>query len=322
MNENSRGQVDNFTGRWAVYVVPTINYAVKLTQSGLAWGLLLFPNKPFTGSICTTDMGPSVTSDHLDNVKPTCKVNNATAIKNAIPSYAQGMGTPTDYAMRAARDYLTHLSDGNPKYIILATDGVPSCTDGLYCVDLTCAGCTITAAQAAITEIAYTTAANILTYVVGIAVGGDSINGATSVEMNDTLNQMATTGGTQRAICAKGNLSCNAYYPANNRQQLTDALTKITSKLNSCTIPLTALPPDPTKVGVGINDGSGHVTQIFQTGHGDDSNGSWDYTDSSMQSITLTGAACEQVAQGTCGCLEIYYGCASVPTPQQGGLCM
>jgi Tfp pilus assembly protein PilX len=328
MNQNNQGELDSSgvpypTGRWAVYVAPIIKYEVNLTQSGLAWGLLLFPNDQ-TSPGCQVGMGPNLTVDHIDNVNPTCRVNNATAIQNAIPAYAKGQGTPTDYAMRAARDYLTNLSDGNPHYIILATDGTPTCKDATYCYAGTEFGCNnVSATQTAYQELTNTTNAGIFTYVVGVNIGGDQVSGASAISMNNVLNHMATLGGTAQGPCpandATGN--CHAYFPAYDQATLTDALNKIVAKLNSCVIPLTQLPPDPGKVGIGINDGSGHITQIRQRGHGDDSNGYWDYTDSTMQSITLGGAACNLVAQGNCGCLEIFYGCTGVPTLPPTGSC-
>ena len=333
MNQTNQGVLGSSPysdGRWATYVVPIIKYELDLTEAGLAWGLLKFPNDQsdiYKYTPCTPDPGPAVdTVNHIVMVNPTCKVNNATAIKSQIPAYAMGLGTPTDNGIRAATDYLTHLSDGNSHYILLATDGTPVCYNGYYCyVTSDNPHCTITARQSTYNEITNALNHNISTYVVGINTGGDQVSHVTATAMNDALNRMATLGGTAQAACPTNDTTgtCHAYYPADDQSSLTDALNKIVSKLNSCIIPLTAAPPDYTKVGVGINDGYGTVTQIFQKGHGDNStDGYWDYTDSNKTSITLGGNACNQLAQGTCGCVEIFFGCASVPViPTQGGSC-
>ena len=298
---------------------------VQNTQAGLKWGLLAFPKRPSIPGGCDTGSGP-VASD----VNPTCAVNNYTALSSAMPTPVNYNGTPTDYAVLAGTQYLRGIPDANPKYLLLATDGIPLCANGVYCpgdpatfpnASLPSCGSN-SAAKAAITAITTAASHSIKTYVVGIALGTDISTGLPAVVANDILNSMAVAGMTQQKTCAKGDASCQGYYPASDQATLLAALNKIVSKLNSCVVPLSAVPPDPTSVGLGINDGYGHVTQIHQKGHGDDANGSWDYTDSSKTSITLAGNACNIVAQGDCGCLELYYGCGGIiPTPQQGGTC-
>ena len=54
--------------------------------------------------------------------------NNATAVVNAINMTTdEGNGTPTGDAINASVTYLKTLTSTKPKYILLATDGEPSC---------------------------------------------------------------------------------------------------------------------------------------------------------------------------------------------------
>ena len=69
-------------------------------------------------------MAGSVTSNIDVQVAP----NNAAAVTAAITATTpDGNGTPTGDAINAAVAYLKKLTDTNPKYILLATDGEPSC---------------------------------------------------------------------------------------------------------------------------------------------------------------------------------------------------
>src|SRR5262249_44924715 len=76
-------------------------------------GLVFFPSRIFCGTSTTPNVpvGP----------------NTQSQIQAALNANSPGGATPTQAAERAATQYLLGLSDPNPKFIVLATDGDPNC---------------------------------------------------------------------------------------------------------------------------------------------------------------------------------------------------
>jgi hypothetical protein len=130
-------------------------------------------------------------------------------------------GTPTAEAIDAAVQYFNGANDGNTHYILVATDGEPSCNDPVASI---------------------TTAANmgIKTIVVGIGASGAAT----------TLTNMANAGGMPNTTPGQA-----AYYQVNNTADLVSALNKITGQLVSCTYPLSMVPANPDYVEIDDNNG-------------------------------------------------------------------
>ena len=100
-------------------VIPALKQVIMDTDAAVSWGLKVFPEGE--GSEC---IATSVTPNVVVPVAPM----NATNVISAIDStMALGNGTPTGDAVTAAFNYLKGLTSTNPKYILLATDGAPSC---------------------------------------------------------------------------------------------------------------------------------------------------------------------------------------------------
>jgi len=134
---------------------------------------------------------------------------------NAIPNF----NTPTRAAIDTSTAYLTKLSDGRSKYILLATDGEPNCAvDGPYPTspDL----------EATLQSIATSKAAGIAVFVIGVG------------PYTGNLNEMATRGGTGK------------FYPALSPQSLIAALQSIVGIVASCVYTMSSTPPDPNNLGV------------------------------------------------------------------------
>jgi hypothetical protein len=184
---------------------------VVMQVSTVDWGLLFFEPISGGGLGCNVSSTPDVA----------CGMNTATQVVNAINGTMPNGGTPTAEAIDAAVQYFNGANDGNTHYILVATDGEPSCNDPVASI---------------------TTAANmgIKTIVVGIGASGAAT----------TLTNMANAGGMPNTTPGQA-----AYYQVNNTADLVSALNKITGQLVSCTYPLSMVPANPDYVEIDDNNG-------------------------------------------------------------------
>jgi hypothetical protein len=175
------------------------------------------------------------------------------------------------------------LSDPNPKYLLVATDGEPNCAGGrLNSVDTNGA----TAAVAAAAE------ANIPTFIVGIAT-------TSSTTATSLLNAMAVAGGRAQSGAA------TQYYAVTDTGTLETTLKQIVAMAASCTISLQNVPSGEWTMAISATDESGQTVLIPSS-----STEGWVYPDpASKQSITLVGAACDRLKMGTYSNLQFVYTC-------------
>ena len=268
--------------KWAL-MTPAINTVVADTQAEVNWGIKFFADM---GSTCGVNANTVAV-----NVAP----NNATAIATAITGrtsanggVANGSRTPTRAGENAAVTYLTQLgmTEPNPKFIVLATDGSPNCpamgntdTD-----DTAGAVAAVTAARMA----------GIPTFVVGISAGG-------APEM--ALNMMAVEGGYPQMG------QPTQYYPVTSTAEFATVLRTLVGMASTCNF---SIPTPPTMDGttsredITVTGGSGTPTDPPITQ--DPTNG-WTYTDTTHTSITLHGTACDQVTAGTITTVTIIFNC-------------
>ena len=201
------------------------------TDAAVSWGLKMFPEG--TGSECVTG---SVTNNVVVPIAPM----NAAAVVGALndttnpATQPQGNGTPTGDAITAAFNYLKTLTSTNPKYILLATDGAPSC-----------AGTTkdsSTARTYAYTHVMDAASASppIYTFVVGVATNSSS--------ETSTLNMLADAGGRPRP----GLLT--HFYLGNTTSELTAALAPDHRTGGDLHVPA-----EPAAAGPERADEAGHV---------------------------------------------------------------
>jgi hypothetical protein len=246
-----------------------IEQVTKQTETTIRWGLKLFANN----NTCAVNAGAAV------DVGP----NNAAAIASAIGMNMPGGHTPTRLAETSGATYLMGLTDPNPKYILLATDGIPNCIPGgrsQTTVDST-------GAEQAVLDAAM---AGIPTFVVGVG----NVAGAVA-----TLTQMAINGGRPQTADPR-------YYPVSSTADLVSVLTTIGGQITSCTFALAMAPPDPTNIGV-YGDGARIPQDKTHT------NG-WDYG-AGMKSIELFGAACDNVKTGKTKGVQAVFGCPGQVIP-------
>ncbi len=276
-------KVDVGTGtRWA-NVSAAVQEVVTQTQADVAWGLKFFPSEKSCG------ITPGV------NIAP--ELNNAEAIVAEL-SKIQGTretglidGTPTALALQDAVEYLGTLNAPN-KYIVLATDGQPTCNNDRSESD------DYDRARAAAQTVAD---AGIKIAVVGVAF--KPVNNGSLPEDQAFLNDVADLGGMANQDPANPEAH---YYPAGNTEELVKAFQAITKQIYSCTFDLPKQPPSPSDVAVKLNG-----SKIPR----DASNG-WEYTDSDMKSVTLHGSACDDIKAET-GVLDIKFimGCPGQVIP-------
>ncbi|HET6284351.1 MAG TPA: vWA domain-containing protein [Polyangia bacterium] len=243
--------------------------SVTATEATVNWGLKLFP----------TDNSCGVTDGVAVPVAP----NNANAINMAINGTQPDGATPTRLAIEGAGRHLMSLTTPNPRYIVLATDGLPNCNGADNMGD----------DQAAIQAVTAVAAAGIPVFVIGVgtqnllggAAGGDA-----------TLSAMANAGGKPRAANP-------TYYPVTTSADFSAALATIGGQIVSCTLSIKA-PPDPTNIAVEA-DGK-RVPPSASNG--------WQYGPN-MTTIQLTGSWCSDYQNGTIKNVQTIFGCPGIVIP-------
>jgi von Willebrand factor type A domain len=245
---------------------------IPTVQAKVNWGLKLF----------ATPKKDSCTVGSAAEVKPAA--NNAVAIMTAIGASSAGSSTPTTAAVNAAAAYLKTLDDGFPKFILLATDGIPTCGSSQCAPGVNTGGssgaCDDANAIAAVKSVHDTM--QIPTFVVGIGTstgGGDA-----------TLTSMAQAGGYPRA-------GSPSYYPVGSATELTAAFEAITGMVQDCTFTIDP-PIDPKMQTIsGVNaDG----VPLDKT----------DFTVIGTTGVQLVGKACADFTAGTLKNIEVQVMCS------------
>lgn len=262
---------DNKT-RWDA-VVAGLTSVITATDASVSWGLTFFPEGE--GSECSP-----LTTTIAAQIAPM----NAATVNGLITStMALGNGTPTGDAINKATAYLKSRNTGN-QYIVLATDGQPSCPSGSD------------AAQAfAISAIAAAKAAGFPTYVIGV------VDPVADKSTPPRLNAMAEAGGTSRTDNPVG----DKFYQAYSQTELTASLAAVTGQVVSCVFEFDKRPPDENNIAVKINGVV--IPQDTSKVQG------WDYTSDQYLSLELHGDACQQVKDATENKVDIIFGCKGVP---------
>jgi hypothetical protein len=190
------------TSKWSL-MTTAMEQVLPLEETKVNWGLKFFAE----GGGLSTDACVV-----LSGVEIAPQVASAAMIAFRLEATHASGSTPTTAAISAAATYLSSLNDGAPKFILLVTDGIPTC--GVA----PCAGaapgslnqCDDANAIAAVKS-AYDTL-GISTFVVG--VGMDVGSG------DATLAAMAIAGGQPRSANP-------SYYPVESGADLIAAFTTI-----------------------------------------------------------------------------------------------
>jgi hypothetical protein len=214
------------TSKWTLMTTALVDF-VQTVNTPVNWGLMFF------GSGNTTNCDISMTA----NVPP--GPATASMIASAIAGTGPATSTPTTAAETAAAAYLSKLNDGNPKFILLATDGIPTCGKAA-CVQGGTAQCDDANAIAAV-QTAHDTMM-IPTFVLGI---GSDLGGGEA-----TLTSMATVGGFPRANATP------AYYPVSSAADLQAAFATISGMVGGCFFSVKPVPSSATDITAVLGDGN------------------------------------------------------------------
>ncbi len=258
--------------RWAA-VVPALSSVITQTDQAISWGVFFYPEGEGDTCLPLSDTIPA----------PIMPKNAAAVTSTITATMALGNGTPTGDAIKKATAYLKSRNVSN-QYIVLATDGEPSCPSGGD-----------QAATHAVEAITAAKAAGYPTYVIGVL---DLIEDDGAVPR---LNAMAEAGGT----ALSDNPIAPKFFQAQSQEELTNALKTVTGQVVSCVFELTSKPPVPTNIAVSVN--GTWLEQDATKAQG------WDYTSDQYVALELHGDACQQVKTASENKVDIIFGCPGKP---------
>ncbi len=254
--------------RWS-QVTAALNQVVTTTDTMVNWGIKFFGSSTQS---CNVTAAPEVP------VGP----GNGGAIMTAIGRMTTGSPTPTRLGVNAGAAYMATLSDTNPKYLLLATDGLPTCDPAQPTM--------MNNDDSAGAEQAVTDAFNMgfKTFVIGI---GDTMGTA-------TLNTMAMNGGMPQVGAA------TQFYQVTDTASLVAALQTILGRVASCQFDIGAAPNPMTNVDFIDVFGDGAMIPRDTT-HTD----GWDYTNAAHTAIQVYGPRCDMVTAGTITNVTVTFRC-------------
>jgi von Willebrand factor type A domain len=250
--------------------VSALKTVTTTLQDRVSFGLMLFPdpNAPRGAGSCA--VGDVAVSEDL---------NTAGSIAQVLDRTSPGGGTPTGPALQRvltrvqSKDYDIDVAPP-PQYVLLVTDGQPTCPGGN--------GGGGGDQDRALTTQAITDLKNagVTTYVLGYDAQLDP-------RFEDALNEFARAGGTDR------------YRPVGDEQSLVAEIENITKRAASCSYQLAKKPADPSYVLVKL-DG-----QQLNLG---EANG-WTITD---RNVEVQGEACQALQGGGSHTLDVTVQCEKV----------
>jgi hypothetical protein len=209
-----------------------------------------------------------------------CGADSVPDIQQAIDELAGSGGTPTGTSLEAANAHENLHDLSRSGYVVLITDGLPTCPagNGRLVTEEDC--------QRALQAVEDLYAGSIETFVVGL---GEALNDSNP----DLLNEMAETGGRRRAETIK-------YYQANSLTQLELNLEDIVGITSRCNLRLLVVPEMSDWLMVFFD-----FVPVFRDGS--HLNG-WDY-DPLRNMIVFYGLACDTMRGGSAGEVDVMWGC-------------
>lgn len=275
----AENEIEDGVSRWQG-IVPILNRTVTDTDATVAWGLKTFPEA--VDNECEES---SVTAAIDVPIAPANAARVVAAIQATVPN---GDGTPTAPALASAMGYLSSRASDHQQFILLATDGQPSCALDWEKDSGDASADAEEAAGAAL-------AAGFPVFVIGV------LDEDPSDSTVDRLNAMARAGGKPRGVDGDE----HRFYLASSQAELTQSLTEITGQVASCVFSFDSAPPDAENIAVKLAG-----TKLSRDpGH---ANG-WDYTDATHRGIELYGAACDELKRVSQGSVEVIFGCPGRP---------
>jgi hypothetical protein len=263
------------TSKWTI-ATTTMSSFLPTVENAVNWGLKLFatPGSGRNNDVCGVSMTAEV---------PPAGANSApiTALL-ASPTVTPNSSTPTTLAIRNATNYLKTLTDPNPKFILLVTDGIPTCGKAMCAAGVNVGnGSTMQCDDAnAIAMVKTVHDEGYPTFVLGVGTSGSPGDG--------TLSQMATNGGYPRN-------DTPAYYPIDKAADLTAAFQAITGMVGKCFF---AISP-ALKSGQTVTSVTADGTPLAPG----------DYTLVNTNGVQLMGQKCDDFTNGTIKKIEVQVSC-------------
>lgn len=255
------------SSKWQI-VLPVINQVVTSTNATVNWGMFYLGDEAAQCGVATAP------------IVPVAAMNAAAVTTSLTGNQFNGQtGTPTRRVIEGSVSYLMGLTDPNPKYMLLVTDGQPNCA--------TTAATSLQMDDSAGTQqaVADALAAGIPTFVVGIG----NTNAVTS------LNQIAVAGGKPQTG------GSSSYYQVNDATALSTALGTIVGQAASCTFNIGAAPDGTTVDGLGVFGDGAPITM--------DASDGWSFKNGDMTTIIINGPTCDRVLAGTIHDVTVAFVC-------------
>ncbi|MEE8410684.1 MAG: vWA domain-containing protein [Myxococcota bacterium] len=209
-----------------------------------------------------------------------CSNDAVPEIQNRISALDPGGGTPTGPALEMALDYQPLHDESRMNFVVLLTDGKPTCPSGSGSDE------TVADKNAAVDAAAELHRNAIDTFVIGL---GEDLNASSP----DVLNEMARAGGRPRAGAV-------SYYQANSLSQLNSVLSDISAAVFGCTFTLNSTPENERYLWVMFDGRAVRRDSLHANG--------WDYNPD-LNQITAYGAACGLLQAGSVAEIEVVMGC-------------
>lgn len=268
--------------RWS-YTSEALKSVLESTQSDIAWGLKMFPT--CVPGLRWNQCDPNAC--HIEGGLTLPEIDQGVALANTISMAAPRLdtgATPMAPALDEAVSALKQrMGNNRPKYILLATDGIPNC--GVEAASMMRKD-SVNDEEGAIASVRAAKAAGFDVFVLGIGF------------MDQTLNKLAEEGGRARPGDTK-------YYSANDGASLKAALAEISAATVSCTISLGRQPPEEAQARVDVDD-----AEVVM-----DATDGWSWATDDRTSITLNGSHCTKLKRGELKKTVVSFGCPGKPIP-------
>jgi len=216
------------------------------------------------------------------NVLEPCTDDSIANIQQRVQSLVANGGTPTGESLMNAASYGGLTDEIRSNFVVLLTDGKPSCPYGAGQVENN-----LEDQELAIQGTKELRMLGVDTFVIGL---GEDLN-ASNPEL---LNQLAREGGRPRAGAVQ-------YFSANSLGELVEAFDEIQAVIISCTITLSSIPQYPKNLWISLDSEPVNRDPKHQDG--------FDY-DVERNQILFYGSACEKLRSGEVENIQIKMGCA------------
>jgi Mg-chelatase subunit ChlD len=279
-----------------------LNSALDSLADDVAVGLSFFPNvTPLTNEFVCLDNEVAVPITVLGSASSSARK----AFKTALDGVDPLGGTPTEGGYLYGLEQLAGTKLTGSKFVLLITDGTPTCTLDCECND----GNVPVDSKPLVDDAAQALDDGVRTFVIG-SPGSENTR--------DVLSELATEGGTAKPNCSdQGPVYC--HFDMTTEPDLSaalrTALETVAASLRSCEYavpePSGSKMVDPNLVNVLLTPSKGKTETIPRDPSASDCREGWQYT-KDKTSIVLCGDACEKAKSDVGAQVEIVLGCKTV----------